>query len=155
MADQQSRPSRALLTELMMRAAKVSSDFKSDGLRKALLQRLGEREDHRGIAAVSGHKMLAEIECHAAAADQRRWPTWFVGRPSIVVSPAALRNPGRRLYTGLVRPAKSRDNTSRTSVFVFTRTARNPQAQAPSTFSIRSSKNNMRCAGTPIAPTTY
>ncbi|HSR76347.1 MAG TPA: tyrosine-type recombinase/integrase, partial [Xanthobacteraceae bacterium] len=63
-------------TDLMTRAARAAGlgpECVPHGLRKALLRRLAERGGTaKELAAIGGHKSLAEIERYTAAADQRR-----------------------------------------------------------------------------------
>ena len=73
--DARGRPLRKL-TKLIERAAQgagLPDHCKAHGLRKAALRRLAEAgSTTKEIAAVSGHRSLAEIENYTAAADQVR-----------------------------------------------------------------------------------
>ena len=64
------------LTKFMKEAAKAAglpAKCVPHGLRKAGLRRLAEAgKTEKQIAAVSGHKSLAEVQRYTAAADQRR-----------------------------------------------------------------------------------
>lgn len=68
--------SRAGIYELLKSAAKkagLPAKCVPHGLRKAAMRRLAEAgKTEKQIAAVSGHKTLAEIQRYTAAADQRR-----------------------------------------------------------------------------------
>lgn len=75
--DPHGRPiKRATLTSLMREAAKkagLPASCVAHGLRKAALRRLAEHgSTAKEIAAVSGHRSLAEIERYTAKADQGR-----------------------------------------------------------------------------------
>src|SRR5260370_35545520 len=70
--DARGKPLRAI-TELIERAARLAglpARCVAHGLRKAALRRLAEHgSTTKGIAAVSGHRALAEIERYTARAD--------------------------------------------------------------------------------------
>ena len=75
--DVHGRPIRAAaLTNLIRRAADaagLSSECKAHGLRKSLLRQLAEHgATTKEVAAVSGHKSLAEVERYTHAADQKK-----------------------------------------------------------------------------------
>jgi enterobacteria phage integrase len=75
--DMHGRPFRAgALTNLIRRAAGaagLSAECKAHGLRKSLMRQLAEGgATTKEVAAVSGHKSLAEVERYTRAADQKK-----------------------------------------------------------------------------------
>jgi hypothetical protein len=72
--DARGKPLRAIteLIEAAVKRAGLPARCVAHGLRKAALRRLAEHgSTTKEIAAVSGHRSLAEIERHTARADQR------------------------------------------------------------------------------------
>jgi integrase len=75
---------RATLTAFMTRAASAAGlprNCLPHGLRKALMRRLAEHgASSKELAAVSGHKSLAEVERYTARADQQKLSTAAIAK---------------------------------------------------------------------------
>jgi integrase len=75
---------RHALSDLMTRAAAAAGLLRKcvpHGLRKALMRRLAERgASSKELAAMSGHKSLAEVERYTAKADQQKLSTAAIAK---------------------------------------------------------------------------